>query len=106
MLACNGEEALEILEANAIDLLVTDMMMPEREGMELITHLRREGHTLPIIAITGAITQGVLAGRDDSDIYLKTAKHLGATRTLAKPFTPAQLVDAIKDCLSAACTVR
>lgn len=98
--ASNGDEGLRVLNTEIVDVLVTDMMMPEREGMELITHLRREGCTIPIIAITGATTAGLMAGRDNSELFLKAAGLLGATRTLAKPFTPSRLTAEIQDCLT------
>ncbi len=98
--ASNGDEGLRILNTEIVDALVTDMMMPEREGMELITHLRREGCAIPIIAITGASVSGVLAGRDNSELYLRAAGILGATRTLAKPFTPSRLAAEIRGCLA------
>lgn len=98
--APNGDVGLTLVDEHPVDVLVTDMMMPEREGIELITHLRREGHTFPIIAITGAQVGGLLTGRDDSELFLKAARILGATRTLAKPFTAARLGSEINECLA------
>jgi len=104
--ASDGGAGLRLLEDQSVDVLVTDMVMPEREGIELITHLRRDGFTAPIIAITGAPITGPMLGHDNSELYLKAARILGATRTLPKPFTPAQLVNEINDCLNAVAGVR
>ena len=99
LLAADGDAGLRILESQTVDVLVTDIVMPHREGIELITWVRREGIRIPIIAITGGYTGAATIGRDDTALFLRTARLLGASRTLAKPFTVAQLVTEIRDCL-------
>lgn len=98
--ASNGDDGLRIMNTEIVDVLVTDLVMPGREGIETITHLRREGCSIPIIAITGASTDGMMLGRDYSGLFLRAAGLLGATRTLAKPFTPGRLAAEIRDCLA------
>ena len=68
--ASNGEEALTILESRYIDLIISDVMMPDMDGYELIRQLREAKYTLPILIITakGSIAdkkQGFSAGTDD-----------------------------------------
>lgn len=68
--AGNGIEALNILEDTYIDLMISDLMMPEMDGLELTRQLREFKHTLPILMITakdgiGDKQQGFLAGVDD-----------------------------------------
>lgn len=57
--ASNGEEALHLLEQNAFDLLITDIEMPEINGIELIQRLRRAGSSMPVIVISGVSNQSV-----------------------------------------------
>jgi CheY-like chemotaxis protein len=54
--ACNGKEASQLLEQFVPDLLITDLLMPEKEGIELIQEVRRSHPKIPIIAISGAQT--------------------------------------------------
>ncbi len=88
--AGNGEEGLRLLEANSIDLTITDIIMPEKEGIETIIEIRRRRPEAKIIAISGG-------GRSQSIDFLRIAERLGAVHSLAKPFSPQmllQLVDA------------
>src|SRR4051812_11040650 len=79
----DGEEAQELLRAGRVDLLITDIVMPEEDGLGLIIIVRREYPGLPVIAISGSGAHSAL--------YLKLAGMLGATATLAKPFSFAEL---------------
>ncbi|WP_156456474.1 response regulator transcription factor [Abyssisolibacter fermentans] len=68
--ACDGYEALTILETNLINLIVTDIMMSKMDGFELLTSLRSAGYTMPILMITAKdsfddLQQGFLSGADD-----------------------------------------
>jgi CheY-like chemotaxis protein len=93
--AVNGTEGIEIYEQDAPDLIVTDIIMPEKEGVETIISLRRADPDLPIIAISGG-------GRLDATDFLTMARKLGARHTLSKPFRRDQLLDAVRECLSEA----
>ncbi len=77
--ASNGNEALEQVKIQTFDLLITDIVMPEREGLETITEMRKRVPALKIIAISGG-------GRLGAQDYLAAARVLGASATLAKPF--------------------
>lgn len=75
----NGREGLEILTRAEVHLVITDIIMPDMEGIELILELRRTRPDLRVIAMSAG-------GRISPDNYLSLAKHSGATRTIAKPF--------------------
>ena len=77
------DAALQFRETN-FDLIITDILMPERDGLETIMNLTRDNVRVPIIAMTGMVS--------DSAMYLKIAKNLGAWRTISKPFTAEQLL--------------
>jgi DNA-binding response OmpR family regulator len=86
--AANGNEAMRLVQDNAFDLVITDLIMPEKEGIETIVKMRKKNPTLKIIAISG----GGLAAPED---YLVMARKLGAAQTLAKPFSGKELLTAV-----------
>ena len=81
----NGRKGLRLLDSYKPDLVVTDIVMPEMEGIGAILQIRRKAKPPKIIAISGAGP----GGRRD---YLSWAKHLGADEVLAKPFRMSQIV--------------
>jgi len=72
------------------DLLVTDLYMPGRDGLEIISELRRIDPYLKILAISGG---------SGKQLMLKTAQTLGASKVLAKPFTPDEFLGAVQEVL-------
>lgn len=93
--AGNGLEAMEKTENHHFDLVITDLIMPEKEGLETIVDLRKSSENLPILAMSGG---GRIGPRD----YLETAKFVGANATLMKPFARAELIATIDELLSPA----
>jgi CheY-like chemotaxis protein len=91
--AADGNEGLAACRRRRPDVVLTDIVMPEKEGIGTIVELRREWPELPIIAMSGAARYG---GRD----YLDAARHLGAARALEKPFLPRQVLEAIEELLA------
>ena len=72
--------------------MVTDIIMPNREGAETIGEMRRLEPDLPIIAMSGGGSRG-------GDLFLSLAERLGATATLAKPIRQAELLETVDRCL-------
>lgn len=93
--AASGAGVLERVRSDAIEVLVTDLVMPDEEGIGLIRELRVAGEALPIIAISGG-------GRVSGEPYLRMALRLGASATLAKPFDHRDLTDLIDRLTTAA----
>jgi CheY-like chemotaxis protein len=91
--AADGEEAIEKLAAGIFDLVITDIIMPNVEGIETIRTLRRTYPDLKVIAMSGG-------GRASNEVYLNVAKAFGAFRVLSKPFTNDQLLAAINEALA------
>jgi len=91
--AVNGDEALIALQKDGFDLVVLDMLMPEREGIETIREIRKDSRTLPILAISG----GDKTGWSD---FLRMATVLGASDTMAKPFTASEFVERVSRLLA------
>jgi len=83
--ARNGKEALGMLDGQPLDAVVTDLFMPEMDGIETITALRRKLPGVRVVAISG---------RPGVD-YLTVARELGVTRTLRKPFEIDELLEAL-----------
>jgi DNA-binding NtrC family response regulator len=86
--ASNGKEGLSRAEERPPDLVITDLIMPDTEGLETIIELRRRSPQIRIIAISGG-------GRLSTENFLGVAKKFGAYDTLAKPFSREELKTAI-----------
>jgi CheY-like chemotaxis protein len=86
--AGNGREALELYSKSPADLIVTDIVMPDKEGIETIITLRESYPDVKIIAMSGG-------GRTGAQNYLELAKKLGANHVLAKPFSPGDFLDVV-----------
>jgi DNA-binding response OmpR family regulator len=87
-LALNGREGMELFEKNRPDLVITDIIMPEKEGLETILELRKKYPDLKIIAISGG-------GRISPEGYLPSAKHLGADMVFQKPLVQKEFMQAV-----------
>ncbi len=92
--AANGREAVPLFVDTVFDLVVTDVIMPEKDGLETISHLRRKVPNLKIIAVSGG-------GMVEAGDYLAMARKLGAAHTIVKPFTAEQLTKAVDKVLRA-----
>lgn len=90
--AANGREGVEKFRANTPLLVITDIIMPEQEGIETIRQLRAQDPDCRIVAISGG-------GRIGPSDYLSMAKLLGATEAISKPFEKAQLLVAVRNAL-------
>jgi CheY-like chemotaxis protein len=86
--ATNGREAMAVFLSFKPVCVITDLLMPEQEGMETILAMRRQSRAVRIIAISGSFHPMV-------SVFLKTAGHLGADAVLSKPFSINRLVEAI-----------
>lgn len=92
-LAADGEEAINRFKKKAPDVIVTDIIMPHKEGIETIIEFTRIAPDVPIIAISGG-------GRTKRMDFLEIAAKLGAKATLHKPFLPSQLIAEIERVLA------
>jgi DNA-binding NtrC family response regulator len=90
--AQNGREALNSLKTEDFQVLITDLVMPEQEGIETIKIVRRDYPAVKVIAMSGAF------GGD----YLRIAGYLGAHGTLAKPLQMSSVLKVVADALGAA----
>jgi DNA-binding NtrC family response regulator len=86
--AANGIEASRLLAGGKFALVLTDVIMPDMDGIEVIGELRQKHPEMPIIAMSGG-------GRLPREGYLRLAQHLGAHEILQKPFTIDQLVSPV-----------
>ncbi len=87
--ASDGEAGMEQFKKLKCDLVVTDIYMPEKEGIEIIREIKEESPDTKIIAISGG-------GKSGEFIYLKFAGELGADLTFQKPFDHDEIVQAVK----------
>ena len=91
--APDGGKGLQACAQNGVDLVITDLFMPEKEGCETIVELRRAWPAIKIIAVSG----GSKTGKD----CLPIARALGAHRTLSKPISLKNLLEAVRDVIGA-----
>ena len=78
--ATNGKEGVEVFRQTPCDLVITDMVMPVKDGLQTILELRNDAPDLPVIAISGG-------GTISKERYLAVAGYLDNVITIAKPFT-------------------
>jgi len=93
--AADGREALDLIAAAVVDLLIVDMLMPNVDGLETIMALRAAGSTIPIVAISSG-------GRMERSILLRPAVVFGADVTLSKPLLRDTLVSTVEAALTKA----
>ncbi len=91
----NGDQGLAAFRKVQPDLVLTDIIMPEKEGLETIITIRLEHPSAKIIAMSGG-------GRIQNSDFLKMAKAFGANETLSKPFGPEELLELVGRCLTQA----
>ena len=88
--ATNGVEGIKLYKETLADVVITDIVMPEMEGLEAIRKLRKEYKDIKIIALSGG-------GFVDPKEYLKLAKHFGAQYTFSKPADLREIFSAIEE---------
>jgi len=87
--ASDGKEGIARYQENQVDLVITDLIMPDKEGLETILEMKKKYPDIKIIAMSGG-------GINHSDSYLKMAEQFGATETFKKPVRKEALLKAIK----------
>lgn len=88
-----GQEALDHYRTQPSNLVITDLIMPDLDGLEVIQQLRRIDPTVRVLAISGG-------GRVDAEEYLSVARKFGAVEVLPKPFTGQELKQAVDKALN------
>ena len=92
-IADDGIEGLELYDKGEFDLVITDILMPNKDGIKTISHIRKTNKAIPILAISGAHETGTMNN-------LNVAMMVGATMTLAKPFERNAFIGTVEECLS------
>ena len=89
-MATDGRQGFQQFRSNRADLVITDLFMPNQEGLETIKQLRTESPDVRVIAMSGKPTGGTM---------LSVAQHLGAVAVLPKPFLPEELLKVVEQAL-------
>jgi DNA-binding response OmpR family regulator len=92
LVAENGKIAMQMQSRQPADLVITDLIMPEQEGLETISRLKKDYAGIKIIAISGG-------GRIGPEAYLPAALELGADLVFSKPFDVQEVVNSVKELL-------
>jgi DNA-binding response OmpR family regulator len=88
----NGRKGMQLQREQPADLVITDLIMPEQEGLETISILKKDFPEVKIVAISGG-------GRIGPDAYLPAARELGADLIFSKPFDVKKFVSAVRGLL-------
>lgn len=88
----SGYVGMKLIRKSPFDLVITDIVMPDKEGIETIMEIKKYFPAIKIIAISGG-------GKIGPDGYLMLAGQLGADKTLAKPFMQSELIRAVRELL-------
>jgi DNA-binding response OmpR family regulator len=91
--APDGDRGLKLLAAKPFDLIIADLIMPNKEGIETIREIRANDKKIPIISISGG-------GKISGEYYLQLAKSLGADYSVKKPLNPKEFLAVVQWCLS------
>jgi|SaaInl7_200m_RNA_FD_contig_51_1357161_length_1123_multi_34_in_0_out_0_2 DNA-binding NtrC family response regulator len=86
--ALNGEEGARMYTRFPVDLVITDILMPEKDGVEVLLELRADHPNIKAIVISG-----------EGQEFLPAAEEFGALRTLSKPFRPSKLIQIVREVL-------
>src|SRR6202048_183025 len=89
----DGLRGMAMFRSERPDLVITDIIMPEQEGIQTITEMRKAKPDAKIIVISGN-------GRIGNIDFLRIAQHLGASDAIAKPFDPDDLLKRVRHCLN------
>ena len=91
----NGRAALRALQERPVGLMISDVCMPDFDGIELLRALRGRPQLPAVVVMSGGMTGGTLGG--DPTLFLKIAESLGAKRTLSKPFPLESLLRVVQE---------
>jgi DNA-binding response OmpR family regulator len=92
LVATDGKMGMDLYAAHPVDLVITDIMMPERDGVEVIMQLRTRPAGVKILAMSGGGRYGLMD-------FLDVAEKLGADAIIRKPFTTQQILDQVRSLL-------
>jgi DNA-binding response OmpR family regulator len=94
LIAEDGEVGLKLFDEHAPDLVITDLLMPGKDGLETIREIKASGHATKILATSGGWRTAQLD-------FLGVATEFGADRVLSKPFRSKELLETIRQLLEA-----
>jgi CheY-like chemotaxis protein len=92
VVAANGHEAGLMLNSEKVALVITDLLMPDKDGLEVLSHVRKKFPDIPVVVMSGG-------GRMPHGEYLRMAKTFGARAVLEKPFENERLLKMIGELL-------
>ena len=101
VLANRGDEAIRLFREQIFELVLCDVHMPGKDGLEVIDEIRQSSPHIPVVSMTGSYPRAS-GGAHLDPAFLKASKKVGATKVLAKPFRAHELLAIVRDCLGEA----
>jgi CheY-like chemotaxis protein len=98
--AGDGEDGVRQFEQTPFDLIICDLFMPKKDGLETISEILRISPATPIISTTGHEASVTMSGEEINSNFLRAAREFGATHTLVKPFNPHEFLALVSQCLA------
>jgi CheY-like chemotaxis protein len=99
VLAVDGDHGVRLFREQHFDLVLCDVFMPKKDGMETIRELRDLSADTPIVSMTGGVARTSSAGDPAEPDFLRMTNAFGATQTIAKPFSRERLLAVVRQCL-------
>ena len=100
VVASDGVDGITQFQEQPFDLVISDVVMPRKDGLQTVRELRQMTDEVPIIVMSGGLQlSNSGGGRRDIDDLLCVAKDIGATRTISKPFSQRDLLAVVGECL-------
>ena len=100
VVAFDGVDGIMQFQEQSFDLVISDVVMPRKDGLQTVRELRQMTDEVPIIVMSGGLQlSNSGGGRRDIDDLLCVAKDIGATRTISKPFSQGDLLAVVGECL-------
>jgi CheY-like chemotaxis protein len=95
--ATNGAEGLELHRSHEYQLVISDLIMPQMDGLETIVELVSQNPAVKVLALSGGLSEM----NRSNDVLLPLAKNVGAHRSMSKPYNPEELLETVAEMLAA-----
>ena len=104
VLANRGDEAIRLFREQTFDLVLCDVHMPGKDGLEVIDEIRQSSPHIPVVSMTGSYPRATGGAHLDPS-FLRASLKVGASKMIAKPFRSHEILAVVQECLQTAARV-